>query len=579
MRFSFVRLSLVLCFAATVTGCRTELWPEVLTNNPQDLGGGDGAKNVDQAKSDLPTKPSPDLRQPTGPQVGDPCSGQGSCGPDLICFSENSGFPGGYCSRECGDFDQCPDGSVCLPVGNRLGCFKACGSSNECRPNYECDPNDTVCVPAQTNGNELPPGTNNGKACVQPTQEPQPDQVAPNVRVSQANHWATHATVAVDATNDRLAVAWYDYAQNGTDGIKVAVSTDDGATFGTAINLPRGAGMATPFVYYPYLVADSEGTFYVSWLGYAGNQQAITAMNVFVARSTDGGKTFTVVRATPTDEFVTDGSLDAPRVAVAPDKSLVLTWTQYDPNAGVVNIRLSRSTDQGATWSAPITISESEDRAFAYRSLASTAFDAASNAYVVWVEYEQDYWGSTDNAVYVQKLDAMGPSGANLKASAGSDSPAYDWPSIAVVGPSIVVGFASGTASGAWDVRLAVATTGTTFSSSLKLNDDATCATHFHHALRAGADGTLHAIWYDNRYLVGNVFSASAKIDPDTGLLVAESSFFVNSQSFPFTTAAQDFNALSDYLGLTTVGDQVYSTWTDPRSNDIASAYFAKVFF
>lgn len=549
----------------------------MLTNNPP-VDGGSDLRGSDLRGADL----RPDLADPASDAIGDPCTFDCTI-PGGICLTAEQGFEGGYCTQDCNDFGTCAKGATCVPTGqgNSGLCFDQCANDSECRKGYTCDPNYAVCLPSETtNPDELQPGTKNGAACTTPIEMPVPDQVYTNELLSRSDSFALHPTVAVDVANKRVAVAYYEYQPNGNDGIKVRVSNNGGFDFDQPLALLRGAaGMLADYVYYPRLVVDASGNFYISFLGYEldNMQQSYTAMNVFVAASTDGGKTFTNVVVTPPGEFETDGSLDTSNLAVAPNGTLLATWSQYNPTDGLVHIRASRSTDQGQTWSTPLTISNSTGRPLVTRSLASAEFDAANNAYVVWFEYGADYYGSPDNAVYVQKLDSAGAlSGGNQKVSGGADSPAYDYPSIAVQGTSLYVGFASGTIAGAWDLRVAIANGGTTFGPSFRVNTDATCATHFHHRLIADPNGTVNAVYYDNRYLLGNVLYQSIGIAPDGSPAIGEE-VFVNDESFGFTTSLQDANTLSDYMGLTFAGGELYTTWTDGRSGQ-SNAYYAKIF-
>jgi hypothetical protein len=108
------------------------------------------------------------------------------------------------------------------------------------------------------------------------------------------------------------------------------------------------------------------------------------------------------------------------------------------------------------------------------------------------------------------------------------------------------------------------------------VNDDLSCATHFHHQLVVDAQGNLHALWYDNRYLTGNVFHASSPPATAAGALSFGGSTFVNDASFTFTTSRSGQDWLGDYLGITTSGGKLYATWTDNRNGGLSKIYFAK---
>src|SRR3712207_7739390 len=48
----------------------------------------------------------------------------------------------------------------------------------------------------------------------------------------------------------------------------------------------------------------------------------------------------------------------------------------------------------------------------------------------------------------------------------------------------------------------------TLFPYTTLFRSNATCATHMHPSIATDAAGGVHAVWFDNRYLEGNVFHA-----------------------------------------------------------------------
>jgi len=85
--------------------------------------------------------------------IGGPCVLPGDCvgAPDgfdgPICYTDGTGFPGGYCTMfRCSlDAQNCPGSdAVCVNFGGggmggpRTGCLSKCTSSSDCRPGYHC---------------------------------------------------------------------------------------------------------------------------------------------------------------------------------------------------------------------------------------------------------------------------------------------------------------------------------------------------------------------------------------------------------------------------------------------------------
>jgi hypothetical protein len=83
--------------------------------------------------------------------VGGPCAEDMQCGTDGLsfCIPDQSGFPGGYCSRLC-DMAPCPSGSECIEAQTQGGdiinlCLVSCTTASQCRMGYTCD--QSFCLP------------------------------------------------------------------------------------------------------------------------------------------------------------------------------------------------------------------------------------------------------------------------------------------------------------------------------------------------------------------------------------------------------------------------------------------------
>jgi len=179
---------------------------------------------------------------------------------------------------------------------------------------------------------------------------------------------------------DNIYVAW-DAASGGSTGggIRVAHSSDHGATFTvTRADNPSGPGRsiaAVPFV-------GPNGELFVAWNDFSAN--AIT-----FNRSFDGGNTWgtPVVVANKTLAFdiaipaisfrgaLEYPACDADRSGGAHNGRLYCSWMDLTP-AGVTDIFTAFSDDNGATWSAPETITDplvfSADRFYQWLSVDQT---------------------------------------------------------------------------------------------------------------------------------------------------------------------------------------------------------------
>ena len=522
--------------------------------------------------------------------IGDPCTGmfgsmgptQGSCTDGQKCLPDNIGFDGGYCIADCSS-TMCPTDSTCVVIGGQYHiCMLTCGSNADCRTGYVCTAQHVCSSPNAGGGNEagVTPGTDNGMACVQPVVDPPtPGDVFAMDQQLTSGAMEAEVELAADA-NGHVLVSWIQIQVNGSAKIGYSMSLDGGQTFQKAVLLPTDTTVdMNSDQSDPVVAVDAMGNFYVSWVGFdrsQSNPNQVTKMHVWVARIDGTGKLLGITDVAP-GEWTAANFLDKPWVSASPvDGSVWVTWDRASQSGA--DIRMARSTDGGVTFGTPITISDTSDRPAVDRNLAQITVGADGKGYATWVELPGNgQFGSTANQVYFQRLATDGTKdGKNVLVTHSPDSPAFEDPSIAVAGNAVYVGFNSGTDKGDWDIRVAASLDdGATFQPSVKANDDATCATHFHHQIATDAAGNVHLVYYDNRYLKGNVFYQRSPGATDAAPLSFGAAQFVNSQSFPFTTDRASNDWLGDYLGLWVSGGSIYATWTDPRGGDVSHVYFA----
>ncbi len=138
---------------------------------------------------------------------------------------------------------------------------------------------------------------------------------------------------------------------NGT-AMAVARSADGGKTY-PAVTYFSFEGGSNHFNDKPMITADANRTspwrdnVYVAWDAASGG--SATGGGVRLARSTDGGATFTTVRV---DDPSGPGRAIGAVPFVGPGGEVYVAWNDYRANAIVFN----RSFDGGATWGAPVTV-------------------------------------------------------------------------------------------------------------------------------------------------------------------------------------------------------------------------------
>lgn len=148
-------------------------------------------------------------------------------------------------------------------------------------------------------------------------------------------------------------------AQGPQYGIYRVRSTDNGATFGAALNIINNT--TTP-AYNPAIGIDGSNRVHIAASGAIGSPQQF---DIFYSRSTDGGVSF----AAPVN--LSQSSLNSryPVVIAAGANTVIISWSETFCNATCEKrTRVRRSTDGGATFGASTTpsalITSSEDSDF-----------------------------------------------------------------------------------------------------------------------------------------------------------------------------------------------------------------------
>ncbi len=162
-------------------------------------------------------------------------------------------------------------------------------------------------------------------------------------------------SIATDGAGGWMAI-WHSYFFTPGSRLLASYSSNDGAIWSLPLpvdsTLVYGSGIAKR----PDVATDSEGTWLVTWEHYVTDTS--TDPYVVVARSTDSGLHWT-------DHIFIDGVTrpagtrdSAPQLVVVGD-DWVLVWVRYGASSSDGEILVSRSTDDGDTWSSAVTINTS----------------------------------------------------------------------------------------------------------------------------------------------------------------------------------------------------------------------------
>jgi hypothetical protein len=115
------------------------------------------------------------------------------------------------------------------------------------------------------------------------------------------------------------------------------------------------------------------------WIARVENQRLL------VSWSDDDGTNFsTPVIVTPEPEAISADGESRPKIAVARDGAVLLTWVQSLPQKYAGNVRFARSIDSGKTFSAPITLND-DGRITSHR-FDSMAIDGDGRVVIAWLD-------------------------------------------------------------------------------------------------------------------------------------------------------------------------------------------------
>jgi hypothetical protein len=198
--------------------------------------------------------------------------------------------------------------------------------------------------------------------------------------------------IAVDRSNtsfaNRIYVAWDRNAGNNQI-LYVSSSSNGGASWSSPIKVDDGKSKFERVIGAYPAVDHGNGTVYVSWHNYARNV-------IYVDKSTNGGVTWgtDVAAATTNTGFGMDigcvgGRRQSPahHLKVGPSGTLHLVYANNVGGKGY-DILYKRSTNGGATWSAPVTLNDDTGGAHQFHPTLSVS-GTASNEVVSVTFYDR----------------------------------------------------------------------------------------------------------------------------------------------------------------------------------------------
>ena len=262
-----------------------------------------------------------------------------------------------------------------------------------------------------------------------------------NAATDSGNDWSPQVTT--DGAGNWVVVWWSEDDLGGTIGtdgdILVSRSTDYGATWTAAATLNTNAATDSGYDVSPEVTTDGASNWVAVWQSGDSLGGTIgTDYDILVSRSTDNGATWTAPVALNTNAASDSGEDLAPQVTTDGAGKWLAAWHSYGTFGWDYDIVVSRSTNNGATWTAPAALNSNAASDSGWDYAPELATDGAGNWVAVW-QSNENLGGTigTDPDILVARstdngVTWMAP--AALNSNAASDSGPDYTPNVATDG-------------------------------------------------------------------------------------------------------------------------------------------------
>jgi len=418
-------------------------------------------------------------------------------------------------------------------------------------------------------------------------------RVGANLAVADDPDTQNEPSISVNPRNERNLVAGANDYRSGDAWAGVYASVDGGRSWFEQLipGYPGGpASVLTGFEAAgdPSIAFDADGIAH--YAGIAFNRAGFGSVSdgsIWAARSSDGGFTWTVTMVARGGKgiFHDHEQIAADRGSGSPFRNhLYISWTMF-VGFGRTPIVLSRSTDGGQTWSAPLEVSGTvTPGGFFQDSLVAVGPDGS--VYAAWDETFTQSGGATAMRLWIARsIDGGATFGPprliqNVVPERLHNAPYRHgtYPALGVA-PSgrIFVAWADNR-NGDADILLTTSVdSGTTWTSPVRVNDDplGTGTDQFFPWLSVSPSGRVDVMWYDkrpdpNNYLLDVFFAFTRE-----GAAISANLRVTDASSDPAVWPA----FLGDYNGMVSTDRTAYPVWADMRNGQTSPRDFNQDIF
>jgi hypothetical protein len=395
---------------------------------------------------------------------------------------------------------------------------------------------------------------------------PATQAVTPSVRVNDVTAGGQHLPTVTVGPGGQVYVAWVDCPADqdctlANPDIYFARSTDGGEHFSARVRVSDGGAAA--FANAPRVATGPGGAIYVVWHDDRATTPVDASWDVYIARSTDGGLTFSP--SVRVDEHVANAYQYEPDLAVAADGTIYVSWQRYAYDSTLSqwdsDVYVARSTDGGASFGPSVKASDGVGNQFK----SAVAVGPSGRVYVAWSDFRVD---SEGDVYFAWSSDGGASFSANIRVNETTGL-AQVYPELAVDGGGrVYAAWLDGrrAGEGKTDVYMARSTDlGLTFGGELRATDTdlpaSAVADYLYPVITAAGNGYVAVAWYDDHTGDWDTYMTRSF---DAGLSVLPSwrvnDRLPNSQSVPDAFMASDLD--------------VYCVYRDRSSGDF-EIYFA----